>query len=407
MRKALPALLGSMLLLLACGGGSGDTTASTGHASSASSGAASGSGSGGGGGGSPAPAWLSDAKILVSGETTNNDDCRTGICRHNENTDLTTFQGAIFLVHRTAESQVLGPNSSLHVQRSDDGGKTFTQTAVIAAPVDRDIRDPHFYTVGGKLFIKTLARLPVDSTRDSNVDTIAMGTSSADGVTWSDLAAIGPETWSFWRIKEQGGTYYSAAYEDGDKSVSLFSSTDGSTWTKGASVYAVSADTPLETELTFMPSGKLMALVRMDGSDDELLGSVGRLRTNVCWADPPYAAFSCPQTIMGERLDGPLSFFHGSRLFVVARRHLGEDARKRTSLFEITGTLEGGPIDVKEWGDLPSAGDTSYAGVATIDAQRSLLSWYSGDVSLDEGWGLAMFHPTDIWQGTLDFSKLE
>ncbi len=43
--------------------------------------------------------------------------------------------------------------------------------------------------------------------------------------------------------------------------------------------FGVSADTPLETELTFMPSGRMLALARMDGTDAELLGDQGRLRT--------------------------------------------------------------------------------------------------------------------------------
>jgi hypothetical protein len=72
-------------------------------------------------------------------------------------------------------------------------------------------------------------------------------------------------------------------------------------------VYGASEDTPLETELVFTPSGKLLALVRMDGAGDELLGDVGRLRTKVCWADAPYATFTCPDELVGQRLDGPLS----------------------------------------------------------------------------------------------------
>src|SRR5262249_44229739 len=158
-----------------------------------------------------------------------------------------------------------------------------------------------------------------------------------------------------------GGVYYSAAYLDGDQSVTLFSSTDGVTWTKGADVYTISADTPLETELTFMPSGKLLALVRTDGNDDELLGD-SVVHTHLCWADPPSASSSCPDLFDNERLDGPLSFFHDGRLFVVARKHLGANDHKRTALYEITGKFEGGPIAIKEWGELPSGGDTSYAG---------------------------------------------
>ena len=51
-----------------------------------------------------------------------NQNCRTGVCQHNENTDLTSWHGAIYLVHRTANSQILGPNSSLRVYRSRDEG---------------------------------------------------------------------------------------------------------------------------------------------------------------------------------------------------------------------------------------------------------------------------------------------
>jgi hypothetical protein len=367
-----------------------------------------------GAGGAPLmlPAFMPSASVFVSGETTNNDDCRTDVCRHSENTDLINWNNAIYLVHRTAESQILGPNSSLRVSRSDDGGVTFKLLTIIPAPTDRDIRDPHFYVVGNQLYIKTLCRLPNTTARDSDVDTLPQTTHSADGATWSPLAPItdgAMTTWnthSFWRIKQQGGVYYSAAYLDGDQSVTLFSSTDGVAWTKGADVYTVSPDTPLETELTFMPSGKLLALVRMDGTDAELLGDSGRLRTKICWADPPYASFSCPDEFDGERLDGPLSFFHDGRLFVVARKHLPTDDHKRTALYEITGTLDGGPISIKEWGELPSAGDTSYAGVATIDATHSLLSWYSSALSNDVAWSIAMLESTDIWLGTLDFSKL-
>jgi hypothetical protein len=388
-RFALP-----FLAALAAGCGGGETTSTT---TSTSSGA---------GGGFPVPAWLSDSKILVNGGTVENDDCRKGICRHNENTDLVRFHGDIFLVHRTAHSQILGPNSALHIYRSKDSGASFQETATILAPVDRDLRDPHFYIKGDTLFIKALTRLPVNSTRDSNVDTIAMISSSPDGATWSDLSAITPKTWSLWRIKESKGIFYSAAYEDGDKSVWLYTSPDGKVWTKGAQIYGVAADTPLETELSFLPSGKLLALVRMDGTDGEILGDTGRHRTRVCRADAPYTAFDCPTEISDQRLDGPVSFFHDKRLFVVARKHLGASDRKRTSLFEIKGDLESGPLTAAEVGELPSAGDTSYAGVVDLDATHTLVTWYSGDVDKDEGWAFGMFDTTDIWQGTIDFAKI-
>jgi len=353
------------------------------------------------------PPWLTDVRVLVRGVGLSGTECRADLCSHNENTDVARHAGSIYVVHRTAQSQVLGPNSSLRVLRSDDGGASFSSVAVIAAPPDRDIRDPHFYEIDGKLAIKALTRLPFTSARDSDVATVAVATiSDDDGRSWSAPSAIGPPSWSFWRIRSRGGVDYSAAYEDGDKSVRLFSSRDGRDWAAGAVIYDVAADTPLETELIFMPSGRLLALVRMDGTDRELLGGIGRLRTKVCWAEPPYAAFSCRQELDGARLDGPLAFFHGARLFVVARKHLPVLDRKRTALYELRGTLEGGPLALVELAELPSAGDTSYAGIADLDADRSLVTWYSGELRADHPWFLGMLEASDVWAATIDWRKL-
>jgi hypothetical protein len=352
------------------------------------------------------PAWAVDASILVEGHDVVNDDCRTGICRHNENVDMIVWGGAIWLVHRTAKSQILGPNSALHVYRSDDGGKSFTQMALIPAPADRDLRDPSFFVVGSDLYLKALTRLPVVSDRDSNVDTNSVITSSSDGKTWAPLATVVTGGWSFWRVKENQGTYYTAAYQDGDKSVVMYTSKDGRAWTAGPLLYGVSDDTPTETELTFMPSGHLLALVRMDGVASELLGDEGRLRTKVCWSLPPYDKFDCPDEIAGQRLDGPVSFFWQSRLFVIARKHLQGAGKKRTALYEITGNLAGGPITSVERGELPSAGDTSYAGVAPIGGGRFVTAWYSGDLQEDPPWILGLIGITDIWKATLDLTKI-
>ena len=286
----------------------------------------------------------------MHGNGATNHDCRTGICKHNENTDIITWRGEVWMVHRTAESQMLGPNSALHIYRLQ--GTSFVETARIPAPSDRDFRDPHLYVVGDTLRVKALARLSVVSVRDSDVDTVALGSGSADGV---------------------------------------------------------SAETPLETELVPMPSGRLMALVRTDGNDDEILGDLGpaHLRTVVCWAQPPYASFDCPQTLEGVRLDGPLVFFWRDRLLSIARKHLGADGRKRTAVYEFGGTLDGGPLTIREWGELPSAGDTSYAGAAALPDGRLIATWYAGDLGADDTWFLGMYAATDIWQAIIDPGKLK
>lgn len=353
------------------------------------------------------PAFIRSAGIIVPGDL-DNQDCRTGVCKHNENTDLTRWKGDIYFAHRTAGSQVLGPNSSLRVYRSTNDGKRFKLRAIIPAPLDRDIRDPHFYTVGERLHIKAITRLPGFALRDTGADSISVETHSRNGRTWSRLNEIGPVRWGFWRVVEQDGTYYSAAYEDGDLQVVLYRSADGRTWSAGPQIYGVSEDTPLETELIFTPSGKrMLGLVRMDGNDFELFGNRGRLRTKVCWARKPYDSFSCPQELDGVRLDGPVAFYWRERLFVIARKHLpGDELRKRTALYEITGNLERGPIDIVEHGELPSAGDTSYAGIARIRGPRFVTTWYSSPPAEDPSWFEGFGGRTDIWNAKLDLSRL-
>jgi hypothetical protein len=361
-----------------------------------------------GGGPHVGPPWLADGRVFVQGVGVTNQDCRNGICQHNENTDLTSWNGALWLVHRTAKSQILGPNSALHIYRSTDGGRHFTETARIDAPTDRDLRDPCFYQVGGQLYLKGLTRLPVLSEHDSNVDTITVAYRTSDGTNWDSLGQIAPDTWSFWRVHEFSGAWYSAAYQDGDLSIKLFSSADGMTWTAGADLYTVAADSPVETELVLLPSGAMMALVRADstGPTAEVLGDSGTLHTYVCWAQPPYSSFSCPGAIVDQRLDGPIAFFWKSRLFVVGRKHLQPSDRKRTALYELSGFDAGAVPAIKEWGEIPSAGDTAYAGVVPVDDHRVLVSWYSSDVVDDENWTIGMLDATDIWLGTIDLSAL-
>jgi hypothetical protein len=353
------------------------------------------------------PRWLVGAKIIV-GANLENQDCRTGVCKHNENTDLTWWRGAIYFVHRTANAQILGPNSSLRVYRSLDHGRTFQLRAIIPAPAGRDIRDPCFFIVGQRLFIKAITRLPGFALRDQNAGSITVETDSRDGRRWSPTRAIGPLGWGFWRVVKQGGVYYSTAYEDGDLRVVLYRSINGRRWTAGPEIYGVSADTPLEATLAFSPSGKrLLALVRLDGNNFELFGNRGRLRTKVCWARAPFRKFTCPQTLHGVRLDGAVAFFWGRRLFVIARKHLrGPGIRKRTALHQITGNLEGGPIGVHDWGEFPSAGDTSYAGVARLSCSRFLVSWYSSPLKGDPSWLVGFAGPTNIWKATIDLSRL-
>jgi hypothetical protein len=354
------------------------------------------------------PPWLIDAGVIVHGsDTTLN--CRTGVCRHNENTDLIRWQRSIWLVHRTAQSQILGPNSSLRIYESTDGGASFPLQAVLPAPVDRDIRDPAFYvTADGVLHIKAIAREPGIGYRDCAGDALPLETHSADGRHWSPWYQMAPNGWSFWRPVEHGGVFYDAAYAECDWQVDLFRSTDGIHWEHGPVIYAVPRDTPLETELVFSPSGgRVLALVRTDGDPTQIGGNEGTVKTVVCWAPKPFNSFNCPQELLDVRLDGPVAWWWSGRLFVLARKQIPDpQVHKRTALYELTGNFEGGPLAIHDRGELPSAGDTSYAGIAQVDPTHYVTTWYSSDPAQDPGWEQGYAGPTDIWRGHIDMTKI-
>ena len=273
------------------------------------------------------------------------------------------FAGATYLVHRTAISQVLGPNSSLRVSRSDEHGTTWSLLAIMPAINYRDLRDPHFYVIDGKLAIKAITRLPVNSGRDSFVASVSVRTSSPDGgTTWSPLVAIGPETWSFWRVKaDTDGMLYSAAYEDGDKSVTLFASPDGVTWTPGAVIYDIAEDTPVETELH--RRHRRDGVRGMDGTDDELLGSAAGCVQGV-YRRSTVRDVHLRSRATGVRLDGPPESITRSALLDRAQAlHRGRESQRTALTSRRLSRLDRAR-------ELPSTGDTSYAGVAPIDGDR-------------------------------------
>jgi hypothetical protein len=55
---------------------------------------------------------------------------------------------------------------------------------------------------------------------------------------------------------------------------------------------------------------------------------------------------------------------------------------------------------------LPSAGDTSYAGVAPLGGSRVLATWCSSPPDGDPSWLEGFVGQTDVWQAVLDLSRL-
>jgi hypothetical protein len=110
------------------------------------------------------------------------------------------------------------------------------------------------------------------------------------------------------------------------------------------------------------------------------------------------------------RLDGPCLFPYNGRIYAIARYQAtrapkyvelgGIYSRKRTSLFLV------GEQGLRYLTDLPSAGDTSYAGIV-MQGDELIASYYTSPPDRDVTWILGMFRPSNIRMARIDLPALE
>jgi hypothetical protein len=309
---------------------------------------------------------------------------------HNSNTDMILWQGDFLLVHDARPYHLGTPESRLVVRRSPDGRRWET-LARLRVP-GKDIRDPKLAVIGGRLFLYALPNSGVAATPEGTV----LATSD-DAVTWTPFEPVGPEGWLFWRPKSPDGgvTWYVPAYwKDHGESI-LLRSRDGRSWERVSAIHR--GDGNDETAIEFLPDGRLLATARLEITPDSPLGHRDA-GTAIAVAEPPYTQW---RTVRSQvtRLDGPALFRIDDTVFAVARHQpeprgrlmrLGSMlARKRTALYRVE------PERLVRLSDLPSAGDTSYAGVVQRDGAL-FVDYYTSRIDRDFPWLLGMFRPSDV-----------
>ena len=308
---------------------------------------------------------------------------------HNSNTDMILWRGQFLLVHAASPWHLGSPNSRLLVKRSRDGlsWETLARLQVSA----RDIRDPKIIEIGGRLF---LYALPNEGLYATPIGTVL--STSEDAVHWTPFEPVGPPGWLFWRPKTRDGrTWYVAAYWHEHGESILLRSTNGREWTRVSVINRGEAND--ETAIEFLPDGRLLATARLEVTADTLTGNADA-STLLAIADPPYERWTYRKSQV-TRLDGPALFSYAGRIFAVARYQPGARryptrlgsawSRKRTAIFRVE------PDRLVRLSDLPSAGDTSYAGVVLRDGQV-WAEYYTSRIDRDYPWLLGMFLPTDI-----------
>ena len=308
--------------------------------------------------------------------------------KHNAFTDLTFFDGQLYLTFRNGGGHAPPPPPSgrVIVLRSVDGILWEREATLIVPNVDHQA-DPKFLCAGDHLFVYSPTR-NIDNPPGGHT---TFGFERLDNGEWSKPFECAPCV--FWRAKKWRDKYFVAAYAwtEKDIAVKLLSSEDGRNWNVVSNIlpYETSGN---ETDL-FIEDDKLVAYTRCgEGNNHEMI---------ICTYIPEENRWDTVTT--GRLIHAPCVFKVGERTMITGRycsqsdegfRDLrkdwnafnsGDDAETekadptrveayhhglRTGIFVMDGTR---PRLVME---LLSAGDSSYPGVVEY-GDEYLISDYS------------------------------
>lgn len=289
---------------------------------------------------------------------------------HNAFTDLCRFEGKFYLTFRNCpEGHMLFTSSRIIVMRSADGN-TWEQVHTFSVP-ERDVRDPHFMILNGRLFVYSGTWLvdPADSHNTDMSEQLGFCVWSDDGSEWHGPRALdGTHGYYIWRAKSYDGTGYlngrcvkdaakvkDRAEEDRLMESWLLQSRDGFSWTPLGLIQPLNGD---ETAFLFEPDGSALAVAR----------SGGRRPAQLCRARPPYTEWT--RKDLSRYVGGPMLARWGERYLVGGRKMVGT-AKPATALYWLVDD------ELHEIAELPSGGDTSYPGFVERSPESGLLSYYS------------------------------
>ena len=326
---------------------------------------------------------------------------------HNSNTDLTFWNGHFYLCHQTSPYHLGSHRSRMLLWRSEDARKW--EKVVEFRHPDIEYRDPTFGQIGGRLFLYFLPN------RDRNPEPYTTDvTWSSDGTTWERPREVNTPGWLYWRPKTlDNATWYVTAYWHEHGRSQLLKSHDGITWEHVSFIWEGERND--ETDFEFMADGRIISTARLEGEGTWRGDSKGSTLISV--AEAPYTEWTHAKSTV-TRLDGPCLFPYNGRVYGVGRHQAsfvpryaeqgGLFARKRTALYLVE------PHRLVHLTDLPSAGDTSYAGVAIRPDGRPsgrgdlmYVSYYTSSIKRDPVWVNGMFQRSDIRMALINLPALE
>ena len=298
---------------------------------------------------------------------------------HNAFTDLCRFRDQLYLTFRSCpDGHMVHPTASVIILRSKDEGTTWEQVHRFSVK-DRDTRDPHFLIFRDRLLVYTGTWWSGPGTiepKDYDMNKmVGYAVWSDDGEQWNNPVMLeGTFGHYIWRAAAFGDKAFLCgrrkpgfditAKGEGAKIQSLmFESDDGLVWKKRAYFAETAGD---ETAFLFEKDGTVLAVGRHGG------GKNARLFRS----KPPYNDWE--RTDLDRPIGGPLVVKWGEHVIVGGRKTTPEKG-PTTSLCWLVGDA------LREFAELPSAGDNSYPGFVALSPTRALVSYYSSHEKNSDG----------------------
>ena len=333
----------------------------------------------------PGPAVSGDAEALNSN---NNLD----VVRHDD--------GRVYLAWRTAPDHFAGSETSIHIVSSADE-QSWRHEASFA--VGTDLREPRLLSFEAGLFIY-ISKLGVERTAFEPMGVFV--SQLGDDGSWSELVEIEELSGSIvWRTRIEGGVPYMVSYRGGEHiylfdgiplEIELRTTTDGFVWTPlNASRPVVATGGGSECDFTLGDDGSLFAVIRNEAGDSSGFGSYA------CRAPASdITDWTCHPS--PRKPDSPLMFWFDGEAYMVGRRQVtpdgafdlgGEHASLEAHALSNQLRYSLSPKRCALWRylpeedrfgfilDLPSRGDTCFAGVIEdSDPQQLILYNYSSPI---------------------------
>ena len=274
---------------------------------------------------------------------------------HNGFTDLIRFKGRWYCTFR--EGQGHASHDGVLKVIASDNGKQWESVATFNSLRGWDMREAKFSIMpDGRLML--IGCEANRKTKPAHHQSLVWFT--ADGKNWTgQIAVADPDFW-LWRGKWHKGKGYFFGYgcRADNRSLRLYTTTDGKDFGTLVSKLNVESAYPNETSVWFLPDSTCYTLLRTEGVHASQIGQ----------SKPPYTQWSWKK--LGMFIGGPnMIQLPDGRFIAVGRLVSGSHRTSLCWLDPEKGTLT-------EALKLPSGGDCSYAGLVWHDGLL-WISYYS------------------------------